>query len=344
MNVRNNELLNSVTIGGGKKLISGLDVLKFVLAIFIVNIHLKPFMYAPDWLRNIVNILSSFAVPAFFTISSFLFFRKIPNERFEFGKQLFHFCKRLAILYLFWCIVWSPIVYLQKDYLHDFSFFSILLLIKDFFFASVFDASWFLGALLVGVPLVYLLTRWLKVRLFWIIPLGVYAFIRLSHYYPDLWQTVNGWYISNVCEGGMGLSFPMGLVWISLGYLLSRERVIYVFSKWKSTYLWIISFIVIFTLNRYVPVLGPIFTVALIFVSAYTWQLPERPLLYKRLRTYSILFYVIHDCFKKIPKQLFGMQNGPTLFLITIAFCFLASELIIHLKNRKWFGWLKYAY
>ena len=331
-------------VGGGKKIISGLDVLKFIMAIFIVNIHLKPFIYAPEWMRNMVSIVSALAVPIFFTISSFLFFKKIPNERFEFGKQVFHFCKRLAILYVFWCIVWSPIVYLQKDYLHDFNAFTVLLLIKDFFFASIFDASWFLGALLVGVPLVYVLTRLLKTRLFWIIPLGIYAFITLSEYYPDIWRSVNGWYINYVCGDGMNLSFPFGLVWISLGYILSRKQIINVFSQWDSTHLWLLSLIFIFTLNIYIPVFGAIITVALIFVAAYNWHLPEHPDFYKRLRTYSILFYVIHDCFKKIPKQLFGMQNGPVLFIITIAFCFLASELIIRLKNLKWFGWLKYAY
>ena len=67
------KLLNIVT-GGGKKIISGLDILKFIMAIFIVNIHLKPFIYAPEWMRNMVSIVSALAVPIFFTISSFLFF------------------------------------------------------------------------------------------------------------------------------------------------------------------------------------------------------------------------------------------------------------------------------
>ena len=337
--------INSLNKANGGGSVFGLDVLKFVMAIFIVNIHLSPFMYAPDWLRSIVDTISALSVPTFFIISSFLFFRKIPNEKFGYGKQLFHFCKRLIILYLFWCIVWSPVVYLQKEYLHDFNILSIILLVKDFFFGSVFDASWFLGALLVGVPFVYMLTCCLKIRLFWIIPVCVYVFMALApNMYPDVWQTVNGWYTDHVCKGGMWLSFPSGLVYISLGYFLSRQYVINVFSQWRSSHLWIITFISMVVLDRYVPLLEPIASSTLIFVAAYTWQLPQRPTLYKRLRTYSILFYVIHDCFKKIPKQLFGMQNGPVLFLITIAFCFLASELIIRLKDLKGFRWLKYAY
>lgn len=65
---------------------------------------------------------------------------------------------------------------------------------------------------------------------------------------------------------------------------------------------------------------------------------------YRRFRTYSILFYVIHGCFKKIPKQLFGWENGPVLCVVTIVFCFLASEVILRMKDAKGFGWLRYAY
>lgn len=252
----------------------------------------------------------------------------------------------MAILYLFWSVVWSPVVYLQKDYFHPFSPFAPLLLVRDFLLGSVFDASWFLGALLVGVPIVYLLARVMKTAFCWVIPLGLYVFISLRGYYPMTWELVNGWYKSYICEGGMWLSFPAGLIWISLGYMLSRDKVVNVFSQWRSSWIWLLTLlsIILLEFEISIPVASNIITVALLFVAAYTLKLPQCPELYKRLRTYSILFYVIHDCFKKIPKQLFGMENGPGLFFLTILFCFLASEIIIRLKRRKGFGWLKYAY
>ena len=55
-------------------------------------------------------------------------------------------------------------------------------------------------------------------------------------------------------------------------------------------------------------------------------------------------FYVIHDCFKKIPKLLFGWGNCSLLLVVTLAFCFLTSELIMRMKVVKGFGWLRYAY
>lgn len=80
-------------------------------------------------------------------------------------------------------------------------------------------------------------------------------------------------------------------------------------------------------------------------MAAYTWKLPTENLMtYKRLRAYSILFYVIHGSFKKIPKQLFGWHNGPLLYMITLIFCLIASETILHLRNVRGFHWLKYAY
>lgn len=328
-----------------KKIISGLDVMKFIMALFIVNIHLKPTMYAPEVVQHVVGTLSGLAVPLFFVISSFLLFRKVNiggGTQSEW-QTIVKFSKRLLLLYGFWCIAWSPIVYLQKDYLHDFTPLSILLLVRDFFFGSIFDASWFLGALLVGVPLVCLLVKALGKRLFWIVPFMVYLYIIYADDLPVEYQVLNHWYTENVCEDGMWLSFPSGLIWISIGYLLSTNKAVETFSKWNNRLVWLASLASIGLIFCKVPLVN-ILAVILLFISAYTWHLPEHPALYRRLRTYSILFYVIHDCFKKIPKQLFGMENGPVLFVITIAFCFFASEFIIRMKEVKGFGWLRYAY
>lgn len=134
-------------------------------------------------------------------------------------------------------------VYIQKDYFHPFSGFTPLFMVRDFLFGSIFDASWFLGALLVGVVVVYVLTRGMKDMFFWIIPLCLYAFICLNKYYPTTWNIVNGWYKSYICEDGMWLSFPSGLVWITLGYILSRDKVVDAFSQWRSSYLWLLTMI-----------------------------------------------------------------------------------------------------
>lgn len=298
-------------------------------------------MPPPQLLEYVVYPLEGLAVPTFFVISSFLFFRKyrVAEEKLQ---TLWHFWKRLAILYLFWSILWSPIIYIQKDYFHPFTVWSPLMLIKDFLFGSTFDASWFLGALLVGVPLTAGLIRLLRNRFFWIVPVLAFGYI-CQHEVID-GSTAWDWYEKYINEGGgMWLSFPAGLIWIAIGYVFSCPNVCESYSKWKSCYVAIAAF-ASFTLSTLFPNISRLITVMLLFVAAYNWQLPNHTKLYKRFRIYSIHLYVIHGCFKKIPKQLWGWHNGPLLYCITIAVCLLASEFILRMRNVKGFNWLKYAY
>ena len=145
-----------------KKIISGLDVMKFIMALFIVDSHVKGYLITSPIVQNyVIHPIESLAVPTFFVISSFLFFRKARYAEYQMN-LVWHFMKRLCILYLFWCVVWSPIIYLQKEYFHPITVWVPLYIIRDFFFGSMFDASWFLGALLVGVPVVCGLSRLLK--------------------------------------------------------------------------------------------------------------------------------------------------------------------------------------
>ena len=125
----------------------------------------------------VIKPIEGLAVPTFFVISAFLFFRKGRYAENQFGLVV-HFMKRLCILYLFWCVLWSPIIYLQKDYFHSMSAWIPVLMVRDFFFGNMFDASWFLGALLVGVPMVWGLSRlFMKDVLVILLPLLVYLYL-----------------------------------------------------------------------------------------------------------------------------------------------------------------------
>lgn len=324
-----------------KKIISGLDVVKFIMAVMIVDIHVQGYKIAPPILQEyIIHPVESLAVPTFFVISSFLFFRKARYAESQSGLVL-HFIKRLCILYLFWCVVWSPIIYIQKDYFHPMSAWIPLYIVRDFFLGSMFDASWFLGALIVGMPLVWGLSKILKYdALVVVIPLLAHFYIQFAHNLPVGQDKFYDWY--NTFELPQ-LSFIGGLLWIAIGYVMANRNVVVWISKIKNSMAWM-SALLFFILSFVIPTVPQILCVAALFVAAYTWQLPEHPQLYRRFRTYSILFYVIHDCFKKIPKQLFGWHSGPMLFVVTVAFCFLASEVIMRMKEVKGFGWLRYAY
>lgn len=324
-----------------KKIISGLDVMKFIMALMIVDTHVKGYLILPPPVQDyVIHPIEGLAVPTFFVISAFLFFRKARYAEHQ-SALVLHFMKRLAILYGFWCVVWSPIIYIQKDYFHPMSAAAPLLVLRDFFFGNMFDASWFLGALLVGVPMVWGLSRAFKKDvLVMVIPVLVYLYLQFVNDLPEAWTEPYRLYES---FKDPHLAFPGGLLWIAIGYVLANKAVVKWMDNLKNGFAWIAA-LVFLVLILFVPIIPRVLCVTSLFIAAYTWQLPEHPQLYRRFRTYSILFYVIHDCFKKIPKQLFGWENGPVLFVVTLAFCFLASEVILRMKEMKGGGWLKYAY
>lgn len=202
-----------------KKIISGLDVMKFIMAFLIVDIHVQGYLITPPIFQNyVIHPIESLAVPTFFVISSFLFFRKARYEECQMNLVL-HFMKRLCILYLFWCVIWSPIIYLQKEYFHPFTIWVPLYIIRDFFFGNMFDASWFLGALLVGVPMVWGLSRLFKKDVLVILlPLLVYLYLYYAKELPSEWAVLYDWYNDFKSPN---LSFPGGLLWITLGYVMA---------------------------------------------------------------------------------------------------------------------------
>lgn len=215
--------------------------------------------------------------------------------------------------------------------------------LRNFFFGSTFAASWFLMALAIGVVIVYLLKIFLKKDILVVlISLSVYLYISFQSSLPAEWRSVYDWYNS---INAPTMSFPIGLLWISIGYIMSSKKTISMLDEISNKWIWGI-FVFLFVAYIYLPVvpITKMLCVVALFMATYTWQLPQCPLLYKRMRTYSILFYVIHDPFHVIPRDYLHLDYGLPLFLIVVAFCFAASEVIIRLSQKEKFVWLKYAY
>ncbi len=89
------------------------DVLKIVLAIFILAIHTTPTDFS---LRPLLRL----AVPLFFIITSYLFFSKQNRLHSDRDKTnaLKKFVRRYLKLYLFWFVVLLPItIFLKRWYI-----------------------------------------------------------------------------------------------------------------------------------------------------------------------------------------------------------------------------------
>lgn len=206
-----------------QKIIGGFDLLKFLMALIIVNIHanLKDVVSGTVFL-NLWEYVNSLAVPVFFVLSSYFLFKKIIEVEKRAGfKLIFHYEERLIKLYSFWIITLMPaiLVFWHPEYLSS-SFMVIPLFIKNFFLGYQFGASWFFGALIVGVPIIYFISYTVNEKIALVISFIIYVYLYMDIDEKIFFQIYEKYIRTPV------LSFPAGLLWISLGALLSNPKVI----------------------------------------------------------------------------------------------------------------------
>lgn len=102
-NCMNNKVLN----GGGY------DVLKYMMALLIVAIHARAFY--GEYTSIFFKPLTEIAVPVFFILSSFFYFRKLYYCE-NIWSNLFTYLKRIGLLYLLWFCVNIPVILHYKHY------------------------------------------------------------------------------------------------------------------------------------------------------------------------------------------------------------------------------------
>lgn len=330
-----------------KKVIPGLDVLKFIAALLVVAIHSEA-VNDIQIAYKVLNPIIQSAVPMFFVVSAFLLFRKIRRIPLTFQPKrgiLLHFTWRLFLLYTFWMVVQIPLVIHTRHYLSMTFFEFIYNFLLDITLRSTFHGSWFFSALIVGTWLIYFASKIFRDKTIWILPLIIALYTYHANELPSQYQTLWYWYQEHI-ENPQN-SFPVALFWISLGYMLSNptmmERIdsqrhncivggVILIAAWLST-------ILIIDLRA--------FMVLPLFVLFYNWRLESKPI-YKKMRQSSILIFTLHFIFIGIFRMVFPnvelLQHGLILFFVLVLLCLLSSLVILKLKDYKFFSWLKYSY
>lgn len=183
---------------------NSIDVGKIIAATLVVGIHCNPFQGLANDI--IIEGFARLAVPFFFIVSAFLFFRKNPN-----GNDVLHFLKRLLILYGFWFVFNLP-----QYYIYSWPS-SVGEFVHNFFLDSTFGVSWFLMALMEGVLVTWLLSKRLNNAL-------LFAFALIA-YIPTLLPT---WHSSDYNSSSLLYyvegDWMHGLVYIVIGKALANHE------------------------------------------------------------------------------------------------------------------------
>lgn len=299
----------------------GLDVLKFCMACVVVSIHTHLFREI-GWLHFALAPLKSSAVPVFFVVSSYLFFRKSGD-----WKTLPHYLGRLSAFYAFWFLFLLPVtVVIQRWHLQ----FDVADFFKCLFLGSTFRGSYFIMALMLGVPVVMLMHKWIH-------PLAS-LFVSFASYVVFHCQ----WWLEMPWGRHSFLAF---LLWIDIGALLASSPLPP--AKFLSPRLLGLPLLYGGMLASFwAPLLRPAFVV-MVFAVFLDFGLRPRPS-FLTLRKMGILIFVTHFIFADAAHLLAAngfpaLDNSVLQYAVVLGCAALVSWAILKLQAKPFFGWLKYG-
>ena len=335
------------------------DVLKFVLATFIVGIHSQ--------LTQVLQPVFRLGVPIFFIMTSYFFFLKQSQlaTRGEQKAAMRGYALRILKLYLFWFIALLPLIIYYREWYVDPGPGTIFKVMQCFLFSSTFRASWFLMASLLGISLVWFLSDKVKTSLLVAVSMLFYIICCLTSNYFYICEGIPGF--SQAYEAYHAVftspfnSFPVALIFVLAGKYLAEHPVFVPNTRLIAVIL--LCFVTLYVeyacLDRQRVVCDDCYF-SLLPLSVALFMLVGQSYVKigndsKILRRYSTVMFCVHASIlpyiKGAFKHLFryaGMDNGDAIslvtFLVTILFCVVLTRVLVEMSRHERFGFVKYSY
>ncbi len=135
---------------------NGIDLFKFIAAIFVLLLHANPFGLDTFAGRVLREVITPVAVPYFFCTSGFLWYKSYMEKGRENGKaRIAHTFK----MYCYWSAIYFPFVVVSWFINGGFGYQNILVYIRNFIFEGSFQTIWYLNALWSSFLIVYILLK-----------------------------------------------------------------------------------------------------------------------------------------------------------------------------------------
>ncbi len=335
--------MNEATVPTLSRTYHSIDLLKVVAALLVVAIHARPFEGKSYPL--FISLFSRMAVPVFFVVSAFFFFRKKPG-----APQLRHYISRMGWLYAFWFVVEAYFTISSAFFTHDWGFGkSLLLFIRGFFLNSTFSGSWFVMALMIGIPVTYWLSKRISTWAVFAIGATVYVMIvATTNYYAYLPEALR--HATDVALNVAGRyhnSFFAALVFCAVGKLIADHEA--QIARWSSGATTVALGVCM--IGSWLEVAGhkahfddcylmliPTSAAIVVWVLRHevNWRLP-----YRLFRNFSTITYFSHFIFVWFLTGK-GYFSPLATYFVIVALCIVATMLITRLSHR--FRVLTYAY
>ncbi len=350
-----------------KKQYPAIDLMKFIMAILVINIH-KPFVsYDVPYVNTVAHTaLGGCAVPFFFICSAFFVFRKFTDDRRKNNRHFFNFFKRIFILYFLWSAIYLPCNFV-KSFTGHYHEITLKLLAgqcigwtRDFFLSQSFIHFWYLNTLLLSSLLVFLLLKKFSPKTVLIIGLLLFAVSNALYSLNIFDKSISVASFYNSVPTVFKNTLQVGFLCTSLGAYFAmgkHHRPTLRTCVALSASLIAVSIVlsiaitpvkdVAYPLSRFVCIICAYF----IFSMCINSNLTPKPI-YAKLRAYSSLMYFSHLLLMSEGLRFLANITGidafsesyPFAFFLSV-FVFLGFAIIItKLQKLKGFGWLRYLY
>lgn len=342
-----------------KKQYALIDILKCVMALLVLIIHRPLFPDRMEFAKYMSeNVICSCAVPFFFMVSAFFLFRKLDMTPSD-NKKFFAFEKRIFILYALWSVIYIPCAFV-KDYTGHYDEITLrslvgeaLLMLKRFIFESSFVHLWYLNSLMLGVLIVFLLLKKLSKEKTLAICAGLFVLARIFMS-AKIFENA----VSHIPSLFMN-TFSQSLICVSLGMFAAKKEFSLKVSKCAAISSAVFLMLIIsgaaayfyrtaFDSVRYAFAVLFSFTLLILSLNA---DIKYRSV-YRKMRDYSILIYLSQLLLMSEGYRFIALKTGISAFenvkilqfFTTLILSAAFSFAVLHLKDKKGFGFLKYLY
>lgn len=333
-----------------KKSFDMIDIAKFVGSILIFTMHCGPLS---DYKNSgiILEVMARWGVPFFFISSSFFLFNKNANEITE-KTSIYHYIKRISLLYLIWLICNLPNVVYKRLYFSDLSSIRTwLVFIKNSLLSSTFTGSWFLMSCIFSSLLVYWLSKKLKTKTILLNTFVIYLLCIFTSAYYGLLPTA-------VVSSLEFLCFPLnifnGCFYFSMGKYIceNKDNLISFFSK-KKCLIFLFAFYILFVVEllftkRIGVFLSTDVTFSIIGISFFFFLFClQSSVCIKNgimLRKMSTIVYCGQAnvlLFNGLCKKAFGLSSIIS-YLLSLFLLFILCTIVLILQKLTHWKWLKY--
>ena len=331
------------------------DILKFIMSVFVVATHTQ---LLADFMLPFVRL----AVPVFFVLSGYFFFSKVNSIDNSEGKKAYlkKSVKHNLQLYAFWFIVLSPITFYIRDYFSGGVVRGVLTMLQGFLLGSTFQASWYITALIIGLVILFFLSKKCSNT--------VLSVIGVIFYIPALLSS-NYLFIPMLSEGTKGIyevfsaafllpcrNFFAGMIYLVIGKIIAEKeentKGVGYFLGTVICFGLLICEIIALSFGK-VQIKDTDCFIMLPLISYYLcrWVLSLKVEIScsATLRKMSTLSYCSHMAVFMIAGKLLSILDIPDfgniiVFALTLLLTWAVGLLILKLEKLRLFGFLRYSH